>query len=73
MPSYTTLATLPSIATVTANAATSAGAVGASASPSVSVYVQPGQVGTFTGAGNVRRPVCGIVVGAIVGAVAMLL
>ena len=77
MPSYTTVAPLPSIATVTAAAAqaTSAGAVGgasatASAGPSVSVYVQPAP---FMGAASVSRPIFGVLAAVFVGAVAVVL
>ena len=81
MPSYTTVAPLPSIATVTAAAAapatTTAGAVGgasatttASAGPSVSVYVQPAP---FLGAASVSRPIFGVLAAVFVGAVAVVL
>jgi hypothetical protein len=78
MPSYTTVAPLPSIATVTAAAAqatSAAGAVGgasatASAGPSVSVYVQPAP---FMGAASVSRPIFGALAAVFVGAVAVVL
>ena len=78
MPSYTTVAPLPSIATVTAAAAqvtSAAGAVGgasatASAGPSVSVYVQPAP---FMGAASVSRPIFGVLAAVFVGAVAVVL